>query len=162
MLKKITRANCLRKILEREHVRKRQGESKESKGDGCRLYVCVCVWAKVCVGCGSTDAYMYWGNFIGIFLRSSREKLRKRFSAYFLMGNFTKRNIIQYCVWTCVCECVSVWVLYAPCVISWGRFLGTATWSVISVLGVSTAYSVFETLRLVAAACARISPKQIQ
>lgn len=33
---------------------------------------------------------MYWGNFIGIFLRSSREKLRKRFSAYFLMGNFTK------------------------------------------------------------------------
>lgn len=141
---------------------------REQGEQGWRMQVvCVCVRVGESV-CGLwiyryiQSAYMYWGNFIGIFLRSSREKLRKRFSAYFLMGNFTKRNIIQYCVWTCVCECVSVWVLYAPCVISWGRFLGTATWSVISVLGVSTAYSVFETLRLVAAACARISPKQIQ
>lgn len=73
---------------ERERERK-QGEK------GRRMYVvCVCACGRenktlgACV-CGMwiyryiQSPCMYWGNFIGIFLRSSLEKLRKRFSAYF-------------------------------------------------------------------------------
>lgn len=64
--------------------------------------------------------------FIGIFLRSSHEKLRKRFFAYIFNGKFyeMKNYSILRCVVTmCKCVCVSV---CAVCALRY--FLGSLSW----------------------------------
>lgn len=131
----------------------RVGESKI-------MYICVCYGSTDILNLSVYICICIEEILLGYFCDHLMKSCESAFSLIFLMGNFTKWKIIQYCValWPCVSVCALVCVLCAPCVISWGRFLGTTTWSVISVLGVSTAYSVFETLRLVADGCARIFP----